>query len=64
MDSFPYRNIYKILIAFVLIIAILATSTLVIYNDSSQVFSVATDSAGQKKFIKWVEFNACYQAME
>ncbi|WP_027631214.1 M23 family metallopeptidase [Ruminiclostridium cellobioparum] len=65
MDKFPNRNIYKILIAFVLIIALLATSTLVIYNDSSKVFSVvAVDSTGEKKFIKWVEFNACYEAME
>ncbi len=65
MDNFPNRNIYKILIAFVLIIALLATSTLVIYNDSSKVFSVvAVDSKGDKKFIKWVEFNACYEAME
>lgn len=65
MDKFPNRNIYKILIAFVLIIALLATSTLVIYNDSSKVFSVvAVDSTGEKKFIKWVEFKACYEAME
>jgi murein DD-endopeptidase MepM/ murein hydrolase activator NlpD len=65
LDKFPNRNIYKILIAFVLIIALLATSTLVIYNDSSKVFSVvAVDSTGEKKFIKWVEFNACYEAME
>ncbi|WP_313561058.1 M23 family metallopeptidase [Ruminiclostridium cellobioparum] len=65
MDKFPNRNIYKVLIAFVLIIALLATSTLVIYNDSSKVFSVvAVDSTGEKKFIKWVEFNACYEAME
>lgn len=56
------KNIYIILIAFVLILAVLAASTPLIYSGSSQVFS--DTSAGEKKFIKWVEFNACYGAME
>ncbi len=61
------KRVYKIIIAFVLILALLTASTFVIYNDSSRTFLVtsdSTDSKEQKKFIKWVEFNACYSAME
>ncbi len=58
------NRIYKIFMAFVLIVAVLGASTLIVYNGRSQAVSVATDSTGEKKFIKWVEFNACYQAME
>ena len=61
------KRIYKIIIAFVLILALLTASTFVVNNDSSRTFLVtsdSTDSKEQKKFIKWVEFNACYSAME
>lgn len=57
-------NIFKIFIAFVLILAILTTSTFVFLKDTSQAIAVSTDTEGQKKFIKWVEFNASYEAME
>lgn len=61
------KRIYKIIITFVLILVLLTASTFVVNNDSNRTFLVtsdSTDSKEQKKFIKWVEFNACYSAME
>ncbi len=61
------KRIYKIIIAFVLILVLLTVSTFVVNIDSNQTFSITSDSTEskeQKKFIKWVEFNASYSAME
>lgn len=57
------RNIFKLLIVFVLILSLLAASTIAIY-DTNQAITVTTDSVTDKKYIKWVEFNASYSAME
>jgi len=66
------RRIYKIIIAFIIILGLLTASTFVVNNNSICTFLAASDSTesnlteskDQKKFIKWVEFNACYAAME
>ncbi len=58
------KSIFKVLIAFALILSLLTVSTLFLFKDSSQAISVSTDASGDKKFIKWVEFNASYTAME
>ncbi len=61
---FKQKRVYRVLIAFALIISILSTSIFILFRDKSQAISVGTDETGQKKYIKWVEFNACYEAME
>ena len=59
------KRIFKSLIAFVLIISLLAVSAATYYKcQTSQAIKVVTSSNTDKKFIKWVEFNASYSAME
>lgn len=57
------EQVYRIIVSFLLILSLLIATTLVISQDSNQAITVSTDSTG-KKFIKWIEFNACYDAME
>jgi len=59
------KHIFKLLIVFILIISLLATSTIVLIKyDSRKAITVATDSSTDKKYIKWVQFDASYSAME
>ncbi len=59
------NHIIKLLIAFVLIVSVLAASTAAIYNFSTaQYITLSTDTSTDKKFIKWVQFDASYSAME
>ncbi|WP_244648338.1 M23 family metallopeptidase [Ruminiclostridium herbifermentans] len=59
------KRIFKILIAFVLIISLITVSAATFYKfQTSQAIKVATNPNTDKKFIKWVEFNASYAAME
>lgn len=61
------KNIIKILIAFIVILTLFTTSTFFFFYETRQVITVAidpSDSNGNKKYIKWVEFKASYSAME
>ncbi|HEY5584318.1 MAG TPA: M23 family metallopeptidase [Ruminiclostridium sp.] len=59
------KNIFKPAIVFVLIVSLLAASTIAILKyDSRQAITVTTASPTDKSYIKWVEFNASYSAME
>lgn len=59
------RKYYRILIVFSLIVSLLAASTIAFlkYNSRTAI-TVSTDSATGKKYIKWVQFDAPYSAME
>jgi peptidoglycan LD-endopeptidase LytH len=65
---FKFINIkkyYKILIIFVLIVSLLSASTTsIIMYDSRKAIKVTTDSSTNKKYIKWVQFDVPYSAME
>jgi len=54
----------KILIVFILIVSLLTTSTIILFKDSSPSISVSTASPTKKAYIKWVQFDASYSAME
>ncbi|PYG87842.1 murein DD-endopeptidase MepM/ murein hydrolase activator NlpD [Ruminiclostridium sufflavum DSM 19573] len=59
------KQLSKILISFLLILSLLAASTLTLYHyQHPQAIKVSTDPKTDKKYIKWVEFNASYPAME
>lgn len=59
------KNILKLLIIFVLMVSLITGSTIVIYKFySAQAITISTDPATDKKYIKWVEFNATDSAME
>ena len=59
------KRIFKSLIAFVLVISLIAVSAATFYKcQTSQAIKVVTNPNTDKKFIKWVEFNASYSAME
>lgn len=55
------KGIYKILIAFLLVISVFAATSIYLYQDDA-IHAISTE--GDKKYIKWVEFNASYSAME
>ncbi len=59
------KNILKLLIVFVLIVSLLAGSTIATYKyNSTQTITVSTDPTTDKKYIKWVEFNVTDSVME
>lgn len=59
------KHIFKLLIVFVIIIVLLASSTIAVSKYNSQeAITISTDTSTDKKYIKWVEFNASYSAME
>lgn len=68
MIKFPNynKNICRILIVFVLILALLTTTSFFLFNTSDRSISVSAEPSGSsdKKYIKWVEFKAPYSAME
>lgn len=56
---------FKSIIAIILIISLIVASSITIYKyQNSQAIKVSTNPESDKKFIKWVEFNASYSAME
>ncbi|MHB8065474.1 MAG: M23 family metallopeptidase [Ruminiclostridium sp.] len=65
---FKFINIkkyYKVLVVFTLIVSLLTASTISINKyDSRKAITVATDPSNNKKYIKWVQFDASYSAME
>ena len=59
------KKYYRILIVFVLIVSLLAASTTAIIKyDSRKAITVSTNPTTDKKYIKWVQFDASYSAME
>lgn len=59
------RNWLRIFLVFFLIISILFTSSLFQYQDPAiKAISTSDEKAGEKSFIKWVQFDATQSAME
>lgn len=59
------KHIFKLLTIFFIVISLLMSSAIaVVKYTSRQAVEVSTDPATNKKYIKWVEFNATDSAME
>lgn len=65
INSNKHIFIFKLLTIFFIIISLLISSTVAIVKyNSRQAIKVSTDPVTNKKYIKWVEFNATDSAME